>query len=286
MPSFTVSAATPGNAVPSRDFPVLEAGNTAYPLGEYEAVFAKIEGKRSAYSVQHLIRNAPLISRLLKSGQARYACAVSSPKSSYRAVCVSDAPRQEARWNEDDLGELPLFTPMILSYETMGITLSSERDGVDELWDGCKITLEKGSRLAIGMVIEREMSLGRLLEFEEDKEMHAGGFKVVAPSDPFRFKVLLDTRLFRYLESANRDRKGGLRENIMTHIVTACFALLQRNFSDEEEWNAHRELRALAEELTRNGLPIWDEEEFHPETAATTLYPHTFESDDPNGGDE
>lgn len=290
MPNFIVKASAPGNAIPSRDYPVLEEGNAAYPLGEYEAVFSKVEGGRSVYMVQHLIRGAPLISRLLKDRSARYACAISSPKSAFRAVRVSDQPSHETRWNEDDLGEPPLFTPMILCFETIEMTLSSERDGVHELWDGCRIQLEKGSRLAVGSVVERETSLVDLLVFKEDPEQKEGSFSASAATDPFRFIVHLHPKLHRYLASANIYRKGGLRENIMTHIVSACFALLQRDFSEDDEeegWKSHRGLRALAEEMANEGLPLWtDLDNFKPEVAATTLFPHTFNTDDGNGGDE
>lgn len=68
----------------------------------------------------------------------------------------------------------------------------------------------------------------------------------------------------------------------MTHVVTACFALLQRDFSavgdtEEDGWLGDRNLEALADFLEREGLPHWGEaESFQPERVATELYPHLF----------
>lgn len=70
----------------------------------------------------------------------------------------------------------------------------------------------------------------------------------------------------------------------MTHVVTACFALLQRDFSpaedtDEDGWQDDRNIQALADFLEQKGLPHWgDAESFKPEEIATELYPHMFDN--------
>ena len=283
MGRFTVLARTPSNAISSRDYPVLEEGNMAFPNGEYEVAFEKVEGRRFAYSVHHIIRGAPLISRLLSEGSARYACAVSSPKSAYRGVCISETSTQIVDWSENDLGEPPLFTPMILYFNSNSIplTLESGQDGVHELWDGQTVALEKGSRLAIGMVIERETSFIDLLLFEENDKLDKGSFYVICDEEPFKFRVYLHPDLHKYMESVNEQRTGGVRENIMPHIVTACFAHLQRRYSEDDDvegWKSHRGLLALADELDSKGLKHWTEDDFRPEEIATTLFPHTFDT--------
>ena len=66
----------------------------------------------------------------------------------------------------------------------------------------------------------------------------------------------------------------------MTHIVTACLALLQRDFQEDSEedggWKSLRNLRAFAEFLERENLGHWSDEEFFPEKVATKLYPHSL----------
>ena len=112
---YTIEAVAPGpsNAVRSHDHPMLESGNLSFPEGRYLLDFLPGED-RSSYVIEHRIEGAALIERLLGSGQARYACIVSSPISSYRRTHLSSEPRHEVGWNSNDLGESPLFTPMIL----------------------------------------------------------------------------------------------------------------------------------------------------------------------------
>lgn len=65
--------------------------------------------------------------------------------------------------------------------------------------------------------------------------------------------------------------------NVMTHIVSAAFALLQRRYRDEEGdegWSSFSNLLALSHVLEQHGLPHWSDENFQPERAATCLYPH------------
>ena len=281
MAKFIVRASDPGNAVPARDLPILEAGNRAYPRGEYETDFETVKGERSAYTLQHIIRNAPLIDQMLRDGYARYACAVSSPKSAYRKIFVSEQSIQKIQWDEDDLGEPPLFTPMILCFKPIGVILSSECDGVSELWDNVDIQFKKGHRLAVGKVAARNTDFFNLLYFREDESICKGSFRVTTSTQPFMFIVRMHPDLHEYMRSVNIKREGELRENIMTHVITACFARLQRNYKadgdDDDSWKAHRELEGLAGQLESRGQPHWTEESFSPERVATALYPHTFD---------
>ena len=61
----------------------------------------------------------------------------------------------------------------------------------------------------------------------------------------------------------------------MSHVVTACLALLQRQFSDDDDdsgWKSHRNLVAFADHLEINGLGHWTDDDFQPEKVATALY--------------
>jgi len=155
---YTIEAVAPGpsNAIRSHDHPMLESGNLSFPEGRYLLNFLPGED-RSSYVVEHRIEGAALIERLLGAGQARYACIVSSPISSYRRTHLSSEARHKVGWNSDDLGESPLFTPMILCVESQTITVDSDRDGVDRLWNKQQINLRRGSRLALGSVIQLQV---------------------------------------------------------------------------------------------------------------------------------
>ena len=265
-------AAGPSNAVRSHVHPMLEAGNLSFPKGRYLLNFHPGED-RFSYVVKHRIEEAPLIARLIKSGHAQYACTVSSPISSYRQTHVSSDARHQVRWNIDELGEPPLFTPMILSVKPRTITLSASRDGVHKIWDKQKIKLQKGSRLALGSVIQFESSVLQLLSLHEDKHLEEGQFVVEVEEEPFRFRIRLSSELHKFL----RFPKGAIRRHIMTHVVSACLARLQKDYgSDDGEtgWQSFRNLRTLADHLEQKSHEHWSDPEFRPERVATALYPH------------
>ena len=287
MLSHSVEAVAPGpsNAVRAHDHPILETGNLSFPEGRYVLDFDAGDD-RSSYTITHRIIGAALITRLLDSQQARYACIVSSPISSYRAAHVSDDARHEVRWDADELGEPPMFTPVIVCSETLEITLDARRDGVHRIWDDQKISLQKGSRLALGSVIQLESSILHLLSLHEDTNLKDGQFVVEPESEPFRFRVNVGTKLHQFLHY----RAGEHRSNIMTHIVTACLARLQHDHADDDGetgWESHRNLKAFADCLEHQGLGHWTDDDFRPEKVATALYPHVLpESPSSDAGED
>ena len=94
-------------------------------------------------------------------------------------------------------------------------------------------------------------------------------------NDGFKFMVALAADLHAFLRHPRAPRH---RRNIMTHIVSAAaFASLHKDYREddgEEGWRTHSNLSALADFIEAQGLPIWDDPEFHPERIATALYPH------------
>lgn len=276
MSEIATLARSPSNAVRSHGFPVLEIGNLSFPNGRYSLDFKPGED-RASFVVKHRVEGAPLISRLLTEESARYVCAVSSPISSYRRTHVSSTPEQLIQWDTDDLGEAPLFTPMIVSVASCNLRLDQSRDGIHELWHGQHVALEKGSRLALGPVVQLRSSILRLLSLQADERLEDGSFFVDAETEGgFQFCVKLNPSLHAFLQYTD---KGGNRDIIMTHIVTACLALPQRDFTEDDDedggWKSHRNLRAFADFLEDKKLPHWAEEGFRPEQVATSLYPHS-----------
>ena len=281
-----IEAVAPGtsNAIRSHDYPILESGNLSFPEGRYLLDIQPGE-HRSSWEITHRIEGAPLISRLLEEHRAWYACIVSSPISSYRETHTSRSSQHEVRWNVDDLGEAPLFTPAILCSEDSVMILSADRDGVHPIWDNQEVILQKGSRLALGSVIQIESSILHLLSFHEDTRLGEGQFGVDCENEPFRFRVNLHPALHRFL----RYPGSNLHHNLMTHIVTACLARLQRDYTDDDGdvgWRSKRNLVAFSEYLEQKGLGRWDDDDFSPEKVATALYPIRLSEDDFAEGEE
>lgn len=272
--SIVVAAPGPSNSIRFPNHPVLESGNLSFPTGKYTLEFQSGSDRTSCF-ITHRINGAPLISRMLASGEALFACILSSPISSYRQTHTSSTARHEVCWNLDDLGEPPLFTPMILCTKPLEITLDASSDGLHSIWDGQSIALQKGSRLALGSVIQMETSITHLLSLREDTKMEDGQFCVEVETEPFHFVVNLSSRLHQYLRYNQTEH----RHNIMTHIVTACLARLQRDFCKEDEdsdWKSYSSLVAFSDHLKDKELYHWTDDEFRPELAATVLYPHVL----------
>lgn len=283
MSEIVTLARSASNAIRSHGFPVLEAGNISFPNGSYALEFEP-GSDRASFVLTHRIEGAPLISRLLSEDKARYVCAVSSPVSSYRRTHVSTTASQRIGWDQNDLGEPPLFTPMVVSVASYKLSLSEKEDGVHGIWDDQEVSIERGSRLALGHVVQLRSSILQLLSLHSNKDLTDGEFYVDAETEQgFQFRVNLSPRLHQFLQVR---RKDGIRGHVMTHIVTACLALLKRDFYEDDEddggWKSYQNLKAFAEFLKSRELPHWSDEEFRPEWIATKLYPHAVPNE-PDG---
>ena len=276
---YTVAVVAPGpsNAARAHEHPMLESGNPSFPQGRYRITLLPRDD-RCSFSVSHDIDGAALVTRLLKSGDARCACIVSSPKSGYRQLHLAESLEHEIRWDVADLGEAPLFTPAILCVTHRRLKLSSSRDDVHSIWDKQLITLRKGSRLALGNVVQLQSSILHLLSLHQDERVEDRQFHVEIESEPFRFRANVGPALYKCL----RFSSGVTRHNIMTHVVTACLARLQHDYSDDDDetgWQSHRNLRAFADYLAANGQPHWTDDVFRPEQVATAIYPLALPDD-------
>ena len=283
---YSIEAVTPGpsNAIRSHEHPMLESGNLSFPKGRYWLDFVPGED-RSSYRIMHRVEGAALINRLLDEQQARYACIVSSPVSGYRQTYVSETAEQEVRWDTEELGEPPLFTPTIVCWAPQEMKLSAKRDGVHSIWDKQVIALHKGSRLALGGVIQLQSSILQLLSIHQDDRLDDGQFDVEIESEPFRFRANVGANLYKCL----RYQGGEIRRSIMTHIVTACLARLQHDCSEddgESGWQSHRNLRAFADFLASNQHGHWTDDDFRPEKVATAIYPLVLPNSAPADAEE
>ena len=257
---------------------MLESGNLSFPEGKYFVDFEPAENG-SAFRITHHVEGTPLVSRLIAQRKAQYACIVSSPLSSYRNIHLSFDSQHTVDWDAHDIGEPPLFTPLVLCIRPDEIVLDSSRDGVHAIWNGQRVNLEAGSRIAVGNVVQLASSIVHLLSLHADDSFEEGQFAVEIETEPFRFRVKLHPDFHKFL----RYRKSVVRDHVMVHIVTACLARLQHDFSEDDGdsgWGSHRNLGALSELIKAEGLPHWTDEAFRPEKVATALYPLTI----PSGG--
>lgn len=256
-------------------WPVLEQGNSSFAEGVY-SVSVEDSRRGRSFNLTHKIDGADLISRWIAERKVRFACAVAAPTSAYRELHLSDSPTQPIRWNPDDLGEPPMFTPMIVAALGFEHAINASADGVSPLWDDKVIQLPKGARAAIFPTFGLQPGMSGILDFRLDEKLESGSFRIESSvEDGFRFKVNLAKDLLDYLRGVRKDDPAGA--NIMTHIVSAAFNQLKEEYGEndgEEAWRAYPNLLALAAQLESQNLKHWAEDGFSAEETATTLHPH------------
>lgn len=267
----------PSFAVRSAPYPVLEAGSLSYPEGSY-AVSAEAAGDGASVTITHKLSGAPFIEERLAAGSAEYGCLVSVPKTAYRKLHRSREPVQTVGWPSNVVGEPPLLRPLVVTVEALDPRLGRD-DGVAEPWQGRRLHLPCGARLAEADYLRAVSSRFDLLSVHPDKTRKPGSFVARASTeDGYYFRVDAAPDIYAFVQHpADHPRH---RRSIVTHMASRCFELLaeesRKNEAEEGEswWAQYRNLAALAAELRRQGLPTWDDEHFRPEEAATKLWPH------------
>lgn len=263
-------------AVRSFPYPALDEGSLSFPSGSYEAEFQAI-ASRHAVHLQHNIQGAPLIHRLVKENKAACACVVSIPVTGYRRLFLAKGFGQTIEWDEEFVGEPPVFQLRVVCLKDIACTLS-EDDGVHRLWVGQAVNFPKGAKIALGSPYRLMSSMQSLLSFKRATGETAEQISVRACTEEgFYFQVSVQADLFDFLQQPGEGNHL-LRHSIMVHAVSACFALLAREYGsveDEEDgWRAHPNLRALDAEMASRNLTAWHQDDFHPEEAATSMWPH------------
>ncbi len=278
MPTTTISTRgnEPGDSSRAFPWPVLEAGNDSFPNGVYAATCADKDAG-SSFQLSHDVQGASLIESWLLQGKLEFVCTVASPRSMYRTLHKSSKPTQLIAWEQQDLGEYPMFTPMIVAREAIRHVAAADADGLNQIWDGRALELPKGARIAVGPTFRFKSGISGILDFSLDTGLTPGRFRLQPSNeDGFKFKVHLASDLYQHLRHQRRELTG---KNIMVHIVSAALGILQRDYSSDDEeagegWRSYRNLLGLADLLEQKGLSHWSDEDFQPEFTATGLYPH------------
>ncbi len=262
--------------VRSFPFPVLEEGNISFPRGEY-APEVEIDEDGCMAQIHHKIRTASLIERFVNNKKAACCCTVSIPKTGYRELFRGNEFSQKITWNRDWVGEPPILRPLIVCTEEIEHELQIE-DGVHDMWIGKVVRLQKGVKIAIGPDVRPTSSIQSLLNIEKDDSIENGRMYVNPTTDNgFYFNVKVAPDLYKFLLNPGGVNCNKHRNSILTHAVSSCFSILAEEYNDadgEDGWRSYSNLRALAGDMQDRQIPIWYEDDFKPEKAATILHPH------------
>lgn len=275
MPTtLSIRASDPGSASRAFHWPVLESGNGCFENGVYSVTCEDKQRGRS-FLLEHEVHDAPLIEMWIQANMLLFICTVASPRSMYRALHKSQSPRQSIQWSQEDLGDFPTFTPMIVARQEIRHVTDAQADGLTPSWHAKELRLPKGARVAMGPVFRFQSGINGLLDFTLDPLLKHGRFRIEPSSeDGFKFTVYLASDLHGYLRH-QRNQAAGM--NVMVHVVSSALACLRQDYhadDGEEGWRSFPNLVGLAELLQQKNLPHWTDEDFRPEVVATGLYPH------------
>ena len=275
MPTtLSIRASDHGSGSRAFHWPVLESGSGSFENGVYSVSCEDKERGRS-FLLEHQVHGAPLIEMWMQAKMLLFVCTVASPRSMYRALHKSQSPRQSIQWNQEDLGDFPTFTPMIVARQEIRHVADAQADGLTPAWNAKELRLPKGARVAMGPVFRFQSGISGLLDFTLDPLLENGRFRIEPSSeDGFKFTVYLASDLHGYLRH-QRNQPAGM--NVMVHVVSSALACLRQDYQSddgEEGWRSFPNLVGLAELLQQKNLPHWTDEDFRPEVVATGLYPH------------
>lgn len=274
--SLSIRGSDPGSSTRVFQWPVLESGNASFENGVY-SIACEDKERGKSFFLEHEVEGASLIERWIQAGKLVFVCSVAAPRSMYRVLHNAHVPRQSVEWEQEDLGEFPMFTPMIVTRDEIHHIADSSVDGLSRIWDGKEFLLPRGARVAVGPTFGFQSGISGLLEFNLDEGLEEGRFKVEPSSENgFTFKVHLAQNLYNHLRyQYQRTEPAGM--NIMVHVVSAALARLRQDYSQddgEEGWRSFPNLVGLADMLEQKGLGHWANEDFRSEVVATGLYPH------------
>ena len=257
------------SVVRSLPYPAVEVGNFSFSEGVYEVTARKKAMNRVA--LRHELRGAPFVENLVRKGEAKFACLVSVPKTGYRRMEMAEGPEQEIGWDLDVAGEPPILGPLVLYVGDDFHHRLTARDGVAAIWHGRKVVIPRGARLARERYLRPSAAIQNLLKVRLDGDMAAGSFVVRENSnDGFYFMLEAAPDVFRFLQNSQGEER--LRGSILTHAVSQCFNILQRDYEEDGQWEQHRNLVSLAEWLEGKGEKHWSDDDFDGALAATRIY--------------
>ena len=225
--------------------------------------------------LRHVIFGAPFLEELIEKGKARFGCLTSVPQTGYRKLNLSESENQDVILDLKEVSEPPSFRPVLVCMEDV-VYQFGKADGVAEIWQGHKMKIPKGARLARKNYFRPRVSLISLLDICLDEELGEGTF-VIKPDaeNGFKFKAYVPKDVHGCLKNPPI---RAIRKNIIIHMMSRALELLAVDY--QSDWEAHANLKILHQDLLNKGLKTWDDEDFQPEYVATQLESLELRSDD------
>ena len=225
-------------------------------------------------TVEHRLRAASTLQRLVDDGKAKWATELRCPKTLYCRVEEASGANQVVKWARDDVDGDMFVIPGLVA--ATALVLQPGRDELSPIWLDTSFEVDKGWWLARG-VARRTRTLGQsLLVFNEEEELPAGQMQIRRDqsAEELRFHVSIAKDIWP--ERTNR--------HVQIAALIGAFGQMRGAFNDPDDEPA------VAQEIRRRlegaGIPAWDDPDgYDPARAATVIEPFRPTTDESPGDD-
>ena len=233
-----------------------------WPQAHYE-VKVNLKGKQAV--VQHKISGASELGRLLDDSAAEYVTELRCPRTLLSRQIRSFSPEQQLTWHDEHISGDVFLVPGIVAMRDVELPGSALNSFVWPEWS--VVAVPTGWWLARGEVRSVKPLVASLVRFRRDdgSRLAKGQMSVEEDRDGAKpyFRVNLAADLY---DKRRQDR------DVQIAGLIAAFGLLPRSSWSEGGENADSSVASqLRDKLDNKGVPDWDDEDFDPALAATTL---------------
>ncbi len=263
--------------------PYLRSAGYYYSKAEFDG-----NGPDATILISHHLGGSNLVVDLLEQGHASFAITVSAPDTMIRRIIVegralsrsSDGEfgsQQQVKLSKVEYTGTVFVRGSVLVTQNVAVTVDSKHGLLPELL-GSSFELPRGTVIATeGMHAFGIGTLSALLRLRKDTKLKEGQLSVAMDeSNGFRFLVRVGPRLFGQVIRANGPAEKAHANSVCTHALSRGLDLLRDDPRKDDWWQSYPSLRWLEREITKRGLPTWEQDGFRAEIVATALRDHNI----------
>ena len=250
-----------------RPVPVLDmrsgVANLDWPAASYAAT-VDVDGD-DYWTVRHTLTGARQLEDLIAAGTAAWAVEVRCPRTLYSELFHAQSPRMEVAPRPGATQHPLWILPGIIA--TGNCTLGGGE--LNTIWHGGDIAVAAGTWLAHGLPVSRTAATS-LLRFSGDENMSPGRMRISEDRDDNGHLRLLLEMHPAQIARINTDPwlVAMSWSAAVAHIATLpAFAIPPGEGTEPSE----RYGQLLVRQLRAEGIPLWDDPDWCPLTAATAL---------------
>ena len=211
----------------------------------------------TSVSVENILTDAPQLEDLITQGNAVWQLEVRCPSTLYSKTEQSAEPKFHLDWNKEDVrGTLFFFAGL---YASNDITLTPA--GLSPLWqEAAPVEIPRGWELVRADMTASETEASSLLAFRQEEGLSEGTLRVQedTSSGSLQFIVNLAPDIRKTIETDRTLQVAGL--------IAALGSIKGKEYDE-----ADPPYQALKNLFEQHGITPWNEDDFDPGLAATTI---------------